>query len=360
MLLFEQKYVSLQRFSSTIAMNKTVRIVLAILGLAVAIAAAAGVWAWNEMLRKPAVTETTWVYVTDSEISDADLLQGTKAGCAWGMTLARMLTHVDDKLQSGKLEGAYRLPAGMPALRVAQKLARHQQDAVRMTFSGTRLKEQLAGRMARNLLCDSLDVLSAMTDTAFLRRAGVDEANVGTIFLPDTYEVYWNITPQKLMERMLKEYERYWNAERSAKAEALGLTPREVAILASIAEEETASRSERGVVGRLYLNRLQCGMMLQADPTVKFALGDFGLKRILLRHLEVDSPYNTYRYAGLPPGPIRIPEKATIDSILNSNAHSYLYMCAKPDFSGRHNFAETLSEHMRNAEAYHRALNERR
>ena len=229
-----------------------------------------------------------------------------------------------------------------------------------MTFGGARLKEQIAGRMARPLLCDSLAILEAMTDPSFLEKAGVDEANVGTVFLPDTYEVYWNIAPEKLMERMLKEYERYWNEERRSKAEAMGLSPREVAVLASIAEEETTDRHERGVVGRLYWNRLQKGMLLQADPTVKFALGDFALKRILLRHLEVDSPYNTYKYAGLPPGPIRIPEKATMDSILNSRPHAYLYMCAKPDFSGRHNFAVTLGEHNRNAEAYHQALNRKK
>jgi UPF0755 protein len=133
-----------------------------------------------------------------------------------------------------------------------------------------------------------------------------------------------------------------------------------VSVLASIAEEETANRQERGTVARLYWNRLQKGMLLQADPTVKFAIGDFALKRILLRHLEVDSPYNTYRYAGLPPGPIRVVEKATIDTILNSRPNNYLYMCAKPDFSGRHNFATSLAEHLRNADAYHQALNARK
>ena len=334
-------------------MKKKVKVLLVSLCVFLLLVGGACSWLWNQLLHKPLIEETQWIYIEHGQISALGLLSGT------GFELARSWTDLDAKLQSGALDGAYKLQAGMSALRVAQKLSRHQQDAVRVTFGGARMKEQIAGRMARTLMCDSLDVLRAMTDTAFLEKAGVDEANVSVMFLPDTYEVYWDIQPDKLMDRMLKEYERYWNADRKAKAEALGLTPREVAVLASIAEEETANRQERGVVGRLYWNRLQKGMFLQADPTVKFAMGDFALKRILLRHLEVDSPYNTYRHEGLPPGPIRVPEKATMDSILNSRPHDYLYMCAKPELNGLHNFAKTLAEHNRNAEAYHQALNKR-
>lgn len=334
--------------------KKTTKVIVIVLLVLLSAVGGVGFWLWNELLRKPMIGVTQWLYIEGNVLSDPVLLSGT------GFDLARAWTHLDEKLESGALEGAYKLTAGMPALRVAQKLSRHQQDPVRMTFGGVRLKEQLAGRMAKTLLCDSASVLKAMMDAEFLEKAGTDSANVGAIFLPDTYEVYWNIAPDKLMERMLKEYERYWNDERRAKAEAMGLTPREVAILASIAEEETANRAERGVVGRLYWNRLQKGMLLQADPTVKFAIGDFALKRILLRHLEVESPYNTYLHEGLPPGPLRTPEKATMDSILNSRPHNYLYMCAKPDFSGLHNFACSLSEHQRNADAYHNALNARK
>lgn len=324
------------------------------------IAGGAGAYAYYLLFMKPVVHETAWLYiegpavVTDSVGRPPQL---TALPDGREMAWAGRWTKLNDRLQSGALEGAYRMKEGMSAMDVARKLTRRQQDPVRMTFGNVRLKEQLAGRMARPLMCDSASVLAAMLSPGFLEAAGLDEANIGTVFLPDTYEVYWNIDPARLMERMLAEYRRFWNESRQQKAQALGLTPREVSVLASIAEEETTGRQERGVVARLYWNRLQRGMLLQADPTVKFALGNFALRRILLSHLEVDSPYNTYRYAGLPPGPIRIVEKATIDTILNSQPNNYLYMCAKPDFSGSHNFATTLTEHNRNAEAYHAALN---
>jgi UPF0755 protein len=179
------------------------------------------------------------------------------------------------------------------------------------------------------------------------------------MFIPNTYEVYWNTPAEKLIERMKREYDVFWNNDRRRKAENIRLTPIEVSILASIVEEETAAPDEYPIVAGLYLNRLYKGMMLQADPTVKFAVGDFSLRRILNRHLEVDSPYNTYMYAGLPPGPIRIPSPKSIDAVLNHTVHNYLYMCAKEDFSGRHNFAVTLKEHNKNAEKYRAELNRR-
>lgn len=335
-------------------MNKTLKTVLILLGLLIAAGAGVIAYAWYSLRMKPITTDTHWLYIEGDKVSNPELLAADEI--QWAMKL----TDFDEKLSQGKLEGAYKLVNGMTAQQVARKLALHQQDPVRVTFNNARLKEQVAGKMARTLLCDSAAILNAMLDPAFLAEAKTDTANVGSLFLPDTYEVYWNITPQDLVRRMLKEYNRFWNEKRQGQAKALDLTPREISILASIAEEETANRQERGIVARLYWNRLQKGMLLQADPTVKFAMGDFTLKRILLRHLEVDSPYNTYRYEGLPPGPIRIVEKATIDTILNSRTNNYIYMCAKPDFSGRHNFATTLGEHTRNAEAYHRALNARK
>lgn len=329
------------------------RIIIAI-GLLVAVVVGVGAYGWYALRMKPVTSGTHWLYITGDSVSNPELLAAREIG--WALKT----TEYDKRLKEGKLEGAYRLKDGMTATQVARKLALHQQDPVRVTFNNARLKEQVAGKMARTLLADSAAILNAMLDPAFLAEAKVDAANVSVIFLPDTYEVYWNITPQELMQRMLREYLRFWNEKRQQQAKELQLSPREVSVLASIAEEETANRQERGTVARLYWNRLQKGMLLQADPTVKFALGDFALKRILLRHLEVDSPYNTYRYAGLPPGPIRVVEKATIDTILNSRPNPYLYMCAKPDFSGRHNFATTLSEHMLNANAYHQALNGRK
>ena len=335
-------------------MNKLLKNVLIVLGVLVAVGAGVGAYAWYALRVKPVTTETHWLYIVGDSVSNPELLAADEI--QWAMKL----TEYDERLHQGKLEGAYKLVGSMTATQVARKLALHQQDPVRVTFNNARLKEQVAGKMARTLMCDSAAILKAMLDPAFLAEAKVDAANVASIFLPDTYEVYWNIKPEELMQRMLREYNRFWNEKRQQQAQALNLSPREVSILASIAEEETTNRQERGTVARLYWNRLQQGMLLQADPTVKFALGDFALKRILLRHLEVDSPYNTYRYAGLPPGPIRVVEKATIDTILNSRPNNYLYMCAKPDFSGRHNFATSLAEHLRNADAYHQALNARK
>lgn len=309
---------------------------------------------WKGLKVDPVVKENTWVYIHDGQVDDPNFALENEA-LQWALNHYQF----EEKLKEGKLDGAYLLKPEANALMVARMITRHQQTPIRISFNNIRLKEQWAGRVASKLLCDSVQLMQAMLDPAFLQEAETDEENVIGILLPDTYEVYWNTTPQELMQRMLKEYRKFWNEARVQKAEGWDLTPQEVSILASIAEEETANRAERGKVAMLYWNRLQLGMPLQADPTVKYALGDFGLKRILNAHLQVESPYNTYRHQGLPPGPIRMPEKATIDSILNAHIHPYLYMCAKPDFSGTHNFATTLSEHLRNAAAYHRALDAR-
>lgn len=330
------------------------KIIISIVCIMVLAGGIAGVMLYKMLMSDPNVHEDTWVYIHDGQMVSDDMPQTRALG--WAMDFYGL----DKKLKAGSLDGAYRLKAGMTAVDVAKKITRHQQDPVKLAFNNIRLKEQWAARVGEKLLCDSTELMAAMLDPEFLKEAETDEANVISLLLPDTYEVYWNISAPDLMRRMLKEYRRFWNEVRQQKAESLGLTPQEVAILASIAEEETQNRSERGVVAMLYWNRLQLMMPLQADPTVKYALGDFGLKRILNRHLEVESPYNTYRVEGLPPGPIRMVEKATIDTFLNAKMHPYLYMCAKPDFSGRHNFATTLSQHLNNAAAYHAALNARK
>lgn len=315
-----------------------------------------GGWIVKNMLTvDPVIQEGSWIYIHDGQVDDPNEVLNARA-------LSWALNHYDfeEKLKAGKLDGAYYLEPQSAALPVARRITRHQQTAIKLSFNNIRLKEQWAGKVASKLLCDSAQIMQAMLDPAFLKEAETDEANVISIFLPDTYEVYWNTSAPELMQRMLKEYRKFWSEARVQKAEAWGLTPQEVSIICSIAEEETQDRSERGKVAMLYWNRLQFDMPLQADPTVKFALGDFGLRRILNKHLEVDSPYNTYRHDGLPPGPIRMVEKATIDTMLNAHIHPYLYMCAKPDFSGTHNFATTLGEHQRNANAYHKALDARK
>lgn len=302
--------------------------------------------------------QEAWIYVRSDDTTESVLTQLEEAGGDVGamkFVLATRMFGLDDALQRG-VAGAYRMKEGMSAADVVRKITHHQQDPVSLTFIGTRTLPELAGKMSNMLEADSLSILQAMYDEAFLKEVGLDRANISAVFLPDTYQVYWNISPERLMQRLWTEYKKYWNEERRQLATSLNITPVQATILCSIAEEETANRQERGVVARLYWNRLQRGMPLQADPTVKYAVGDFQLRRILNKHLKVDSPYNTYKHAGLPPGPIRVVEKATIDALLHSAPHKYLYMCAKEDFSGLHNFAVTIKEHNKNAARYHKAL----
>lgn len=340
---------------------KRIIIILSAVGLLAV--AAVGAMAFYQLKQKPWVTHDTWLYVYADESAESlqeKLLEasGESKTSVWYRLSAR-ITKLEQKRSAGLLTGAYKLREGMTMLQAMRVVALNMQTPVKVTFIGMRSVPEVAGRMAQNIMADSAQIVSAIYSPEFMAACQTDSANVGSFLLPDTYEVYWDIAPEKLMQRLLSEYRKFWNEARTQKATDLGVTPREVSILCSIAEEETADRTERGVVARLYWNRLKRGMLLQADPTVKFAVGDFTLRRILNKHLEVQSPYNTYKVAGLPPGPIRVVEKRTIDALLNSKPHPYLYMCAKEDFSGLHNFATTLSEHNRNAAKYHNALQKR-
>ena len=263
------------------------------------------------------------------------------------------------KYPANMKSGYYAIESGMNNNTLLNRLRLGQQTPVRITFNNIRLIDELASRLSSQLMIREEGLLSFLQDEKRCESLGFNTTTVKTMFIPNTYEVYWNIPVDKLMERMKREYDVFWNDNRLNKAKVLRLSPVEVSILASIVEEETAMLDEYPVVAGLYINRLYKGMLLQADPTVKYAAGDFSLRRILNRHKEVDSPYNTYLYAGLPPGPIRIPSISGIDAVLNFTKHNYLYMCAKDDFSGRHNFAVTLSEHNRNALKYQAELNRR-
>jgi len=216
----------------------------------------------------------------------------------------------------------------------------------------------LAGRLSKQLMSDSLTLLTCFRDSAWRDSMNLTPQSYMCVFLPNTYETWWNTTPQKVLAIFQKEYKAFWNEARIAAADKIGLTPIQVSTLASIVEEETNKADEMPKVAGLYLNRLRIDMPLQADPTVKFAVGDFTIKRILRVHTKVISPYNTYTNIGLPPGPIRIPSIRAIESVLYPKRHSYLYMCAKDDFSGYHAFATTLSQHNDNAAKYHHALND--
>ena len=262
-------------------------------------------------------------------------------------------------LDQGVRPGRYRIPERMSYTQVVRMFQRGLQTPMRVTFNNIRTLPQLAGRIARQLEPDSLAMLTALTADTTAARYGFTPQTFLSMFIPNTYEFYWNTTPAGFIARMQKEYDKFWNEERTQQLAALGLTRAEAVTLASIVYEEAKMSDEMPVVAGVYLNRLRLGMPLQADPTVKFALGDFSLKRILHRHLEIDSPYNTYRNPGLPPGPICMPSIRAVDAVLHPMKHNYLYFCAKPDFSGYHNFAATLAAHNRNAQAYAAALNKR-
>ena len=256
--------------------------------------------------------------------------------------------------------GHYVLKAGMSNKNVLQILRLGLQEPVRIRFHNLRKLEQLAGLLSKQVMADSLSLLEVFYDRVWLDSLGLTAETLPALFIPDTYEVWWNSSPGKLMQLFARTYDEFWNEERRAKAAELGLSPVEVSVLASIIEEESNVREEYPVIAGLYLNRLRRKMFLQACPTVKFALNDFSIQRVLKEHTEVHSPYNTYKHLGLPPGPIRIPEKSTLLAVLNAEKHNYLYMCAKDDFSGRHYFSSSLAQHNRYAQKYHRALNQLR
>ena len=236
-----------------------------------------------------------------------------------------------------------------------------RQTPIKVTFNNLRNKEQLAGKIARQIEADSVDILTYINDTVFLNLNGFTKENVVCLFLPNTYEFYWNTSAEQFVSRMQTEFNAFWNTSRKAKAKKIKLNYFEVAALASIVEkEQNIKRDERPDIAGLYLNRLKKRMKLESDPTLIFALNDFTIKRVLNKDKKVDSPYNTYKHKGLPPGPICVPSINAIDAVLNASDHKYIFMCAKEDFSGYHNFAKTYAKHLINASKYQKALNKRK
>jgi len=256
--------------------------------------------------------------------------------------------------------GSYTLNPGMSNNAMVNMLRSGQQSPVNVTFNNIRTLEELAGRIGGQIEADSADISAFFADETNYMDDGFDRRTLISVFIPDTYQLYWSVDARGFYRRMLKEYRDYWTAERKALAEEKGLTPVEVSVLASIVDEEVSKADEKPRIAGVYLNRLRVGMPLQADPTVKFAVNDFSLRRVLNRHLEVDSPYNTYKYAGLPPGPIRCPSRSGLESVLNPEKHEYLFFVAKFDGSGYHHFSRTLAEHNRYAASYRSELNRRR
>lgn len=261
--------------------------------------------------------------------------------------------------------GRYAIAPGEGAFKVFRRLKRGAQSPISLTIPEVRTMDRLAGVLSHKLMIDSIQLVKAFTDQQFCMKYGYDTATIACLFIPNTYDIYWNVSLDKLMERMQKENKTFWNFDRMQKATAIGMAPTEVVTLASIIDEETANNSEKPMIAGMYYNRLKLrnseypdGMPLQADPTIKFAWKRFDLHRIYNNLLYIKSPYNTYKNPGLPPGPIKIASIAGIDAVLNHTRHQYYYMCAKEDFSGTHNFARTYQEHLQNAAKYAKALNE--
>ena len=263
------------------------------------------------------------------------------------------------KYQSNVKPGKYSFKGSVSNYQLVGLLRSGKQTPVKVTFNNIRNIEQLAGRVGKKLEADSAALVSFFSHEGNYASDGFNKATIISLFIPDTYEFYWNTDANGFYDRMYREYKRFWNDERKGKAENLGLNPAEVSILASIIDDEVAKGSEKPRIAGVYLNRLKRGIPLQACPTIKFALNDFSLTRILYKHLETESPYNTYKHQGLPPGPVGCPSREGLEAVLNAEKHDYLFFVAKADFSGYHNFSRTLAEHNRYANKYQRELDRR-
>lgn len=338
--------------------NKLLRIALVLFTIVFLVAAYIGYTYYNGFFKANVTGEEDYLYIHTGwtfddvvqELENKHMLQDQKTF----MWAAEQMEY-PGRVKAGK----YRLEEGMNNRTLINKLGGGLQEPVRIRLENVRLKEDFAALVARQLEPDSVDIINLFNDPSIADLYGFTSDNFFTLFIPNTYEFYWNTSAEDFVKRMYREYEQFWNEERLKKAEALQMTPSEVSILASIVDGEAMHNSEMPTIAGLYINRLRKGMLLQADPTVIFANNDFTIRRVLYRHLAYDSPYNTYLYKGLPPGPIMMPSIVAIDAVLNYQQHNYIYMCAKEDFSGYHSFAVTQAEHNINARRFQQALNER-
>lgn len=304
--------------------------------------------------------ETAYVYIdTDDtvdsvycKVSSAAEPQAFIGSCGFKLmsTLKRFTT---------PRTGKYAIEPGMNMFTCVRHLANGSQVPVNLTVPEVRTVSDMAQRLSSQLMISADEIEEALADKAFMDSLGYDAANIPCLFVPNTYEIYWNTSAEGLLTRLNKEKNTFWNDERTSKAKQMDMTPNQVITLASIVESETSYGPEKATVAGLYIHRMQIDMPLQSDPTVIFAIGDFNIHRVTLAQTRYQSPYNTYLNNGLPPGPIRIPSIQGIDAVLNYDHNDYVYMCAKEDFSGSHNFTSSYSEHLANARRYQQALNKR-
>ena len=320
----------------------------------IVIVAVTALWAY-QMFYGAAVEERVTVVLREEE-SYKEQLSKVKSSVIYPIALELYAKHIN--LDRGIESGAYTFNKGMSVIEVARVLKFGVDNSVRLVINNARTPEALASKIAMQIDADSVAIVAALRNKSIIKDMGFESAEaMFSVFLPNTYEVYADITPESLVWRMKRESDKFWASDaRKAKLQMLGMTPYEVMTLASIVHEETNVKEEMPRIAGVYINRLNRGMLLQADPTLKYAVGDPTIRRVLDKHKSVESPYNTYKYVGLPPTPIAMPDMAAIEGVLNYEKHDYLYFCARAQLDGRHNFARTLSEHNKNAQEYHRAL----
>lgn len=336
---------------------KLVVVILLLLALS---AALLGRWAWQELVgpgtRFPDDSRVLFIpsgSSFDTVVESLLVLEAVpdEQGFRW---LAGQKKY-PDRIRPGR----YRIPNGMSMNALLNMLRSGEQEPVRVTFSNVDHLPELAGRLAAVLEPDSMSFLTAFMDADLQKEVGLDETTMISLFIPNTYEFWWTTTPQQFIERMRREHDAFWTGTRLARARELRMTPVEIATLASIVQAETVRMDDAKKIAGVYANRLRIGMPLQADPTLKFALGLADINRVLNADKQVDSPYNTYRNTGLPPGPINMPEPRFIDAVLHADKHDYLYFCARADLSGYSDFARNYEQHQVNARKYQRALDKR-
>lgn len=301
-------------------------------------------------------TPTKVLYVKSSTTLDALKQQLNESGFSLPSNFDWLANkkNLKEPIKGGK----YVFNQGIGVNALINKLRIGDAEMVNVTFNNIRVKADLAGKIGAQIEADSLSIMSKLNDAQFLRQYGMRVENAMVLFIPNTYELKWNTTAEDLFKRMAREFKAFWNEERLSKAKKIGLSQTQVAVLASIVESEQSKKSEEWpIIAGLYINRLNKGMKLQSDPTVVYAMGDFTIKRVLTKYLSIDSPYNTYKYKGLPPGPIRLADPRVMDAVLNYQKHNYIYMCAKGDGSYLHRFASSYKAHMNNSKIYHRELN---
>ena len=335
-------------------MKKYIYILIPVVVVAVA-SVFAGIWFSDN--RRPNFVKKHVLYVYP-DMSASQVLESLDSVTIRLRSLVRAFSK--EQTESRIKPGRYVIEPSSTSVYVARMLNLGWQTPQNLTLSGTiRSKGVLARKISSQMMTDSASVAQALDSAAFLAEYGFTPENVFAMFLPDTYQLYWTASVKDIFDRFKKEYDAFWSPERLAKAKSQKLSPMQVSVVASIVSGETLKAFEYPVIAGVYLNRYRKGMKLQADPTVCFCW-DYKLDRVLKKHLTIDSPYNTYRYAGLPPAPINVPPKACIDAVLDPDKHGYIYFCASPEFDGTHRFAVSYNEHLKNARAFQRALTARR